>query len=405
MKDIYIGRQAILNRQSETHAFELLFRSGKQPGCQIDQRIDGDAASSEVLLNAFVEIGLDKIAGPHQVYINFTRNLILNPPDIYIDNERVVFELLEDIPVDQELLQAVKKIRSQGIKIALDDYTFAPRWEPLLPLVDVVKVEVPGIPLETVRRELPKLRGHQLELLAEKIETEEEYRQYRDLGFDYFQGYFFCRPKIIAGKRLNENQLVILRLISALNDPRADIGDLEKLIIQDASLSYKILRYINSAAIALPRKVESISKAVIMLGLNRIRAWASLLVMTKHTGKPQIHFTTALVRAHMCERLVGQFNSCPPETGFTVGLLSILDLLMDRPLEEIVNELSLTDEIKTALLKHQGPAGKALHSTLAYERHEWAQIGMDEISDQAIVEAFIRASEKAFAENRALEEA
>lgn len=402
MNDIYVGRQTIYDRKMCVHAYELLFRNGTQNSSGVTQSLDGDSASSEVLLNTFMEIGLERIAGPHRVFVNLTRNLFLSPQKLPFPKDRLVLELLEDIPIDADLLEAVNSLSQQGYQLALDDYTFDKAWDPLLPLVDIVKVEVPALPLETIRQGMPKLRRHGLKLLAEKIETEAEYQQLKEIGFDYFQGYYFSRPKIIQGKRLDENQLVILRLISALNSPDVTIEKLEKLLTQDASLSYKILRFINSAAIALPRKVESIRQAVIFMGLDRIRAWASLLALSRQENKPQSHAMNALVRAHMCEALVTVSGQCKGETGFTVGLLSILDLLMDLPLPEIIKGLSLSDEISRALLKGEGPAGQALRATLAYEELAWERTSYAGVDAETITRIYLDACEDTFVQIKAL---
>ncbi len=404
MKDIYVGRQAIFDRKMQVYAYELLFRQGTKNCSNVQQQFDGDSASSEVMINTFIEIGLERVAGPHRVFINLTRNLFLNHPEIPFDKDRVVMELLEDIPVDDQLIEAVTELSKRGYLLALDDYIFDPVWDPLLPLVDIIKVEFPALTLEQIEQGLPTLRRHNAKLLAEKIETEEEYQQCLALGFDLFQGYHFSRPKVIKGQRLQENQLVVLRLLSALNDPDAEIEDLVSLITQDASLSYKILRYINSAAIAMPRKVESIRQAIVLMGLARIRAWASLLALSRMEKKPQEYFTTALVRAHMCEQLVTKNGGCAPEIAFSVGLLSILDLLVDRPIAEIVQELALSNEIQDALIDQQGPAGKALQCSKGYEVGDWENADYEDLNVAEITDIYLLASEHAFDEQQALQE-
>ena len=314
-------------------------------------------------------------------------------------------ELLEDIPVDEQLLRAVSELSHQGYQLALDDYTFEPAHEPLLPWMNFIKLEVPALSLEQIRRAAPALQRRGLKLLAEKIETEQEYRQLRELGVDYFQGYYFSRPKVLTGRRLEENQLVILRLVSELNNPEVTLDALDRLISQDAGFSYKILRYINSSAMGMPRQVGSIRQAVVYMGMNRIRAWASLLALSRLHSRPKSKFTTALVRAHMCEQLITRTGGCVPETAFTVGLLSILDLLMDRPLSEILAELALSDEIRIALLESRGAAGQALRCTLAYEFQQWDDIGFGAMRDEEIMQVYLQASEKAFTEEQALQSA
>jgi c-di-GMP phosphodiesterase len=403
MQDIYIGRQAIYDRNMEVFAYELLFRSGQQNQSNVVQHLNGDIATSEVLLNTFMEIGLENIAGPHLIFVNLTRNLFLDHPQLPLPKDRVVLEVLEDIPIDQRLLDAIADLSQQGYRLALDDYTFQAEMDPLLPLVDFVKVETPAVSMSNLRDGIARLREHDIKLLAEKIESAQEHQQLMDLGFDCFQGFHFSRPKILQGKRLGENPAVILRLVSELNNPRNTIEKLECLITQDASLSYKTLRYINSAAVGIPRKVNSIHQAVIYMGLGPIRSWTSLMALCRLDNKPKAHFTTALVRAHMCRQLVIRNGGCTPETGFTVGLLSILDLLLDRPMPEIVGELSLTDEITLALLQRKGSAGAALRCTLAYEMQNWLEVEMPGLGKPEIIQIFCDASAVAFAEQQALQ--
>lgn len=405
MQDIYIGRQEIFDRNLGVFAYELLFRSCEENRSHVNQPLNGDIATSEVLLNTFMEIGLERIAGPHLIFVNVTRNLFLEAPELPFPKDRVVMEILEDVPVDQQLIDSVGRLSEKGYLLALDDYIFDPACDRLLEMVDFVKVEIPAVDPEKLRKELPRLRAKGVKLLAEKIETEAEYQQMQELGFDYFQGYYFSRPRVLQGRRLTENTMVVLRLLAELNNPEVTIEQVEYLITQDARLSYKILRYLNSAAAGMQRKVESIKQAVILMGLAKIRAWASLLAMSRLNHKPQAHFTTGLVRAHMCQQLVSRMTGCPPETGFTVGLLSTLDLLMDKPMAEILDELSLSDEVETALLEQQGPAGEALHCTLCYEEHDWKDIQPWNLQKDELIEINLVSCEQAFLDQQALQQA
>jgi EAL and modified HD-GYP domain-containing signal transduction protein len=402
MKDFYLGRQAIYDREGRLFAYELLFRSDNSDAASLQTLLNGDSASSEVLLNTFMEIGLERIAGNARVFINLTRNLIACDHPLALQKDRVVMELLEDIPVDEALIEEVSCLSKMGIQLALDDYVFDPVWDPLLPWVDIIKLEIPALTIDRIREELPKLRRHKLKLLAEKVETREEYDALRAMGVDYFQGYFFSRPELIEGKRLEENQTVILRLLSELNRPDASIEEIETLIGQDAALSYKTLRYINSAAVGFPRKVESIGQAVIFMGINRIRAWANLLVMAGLKERAQDHYLMALVRAHLCESLLAGSPSNTTGTGFTVGLLSILDLLLGLPLEEIVKELGLSDQINDALLQGRGMAGEALSCVRLVENGDWQEVSFPGLSKREIHDRFLDASAQAFKDQQLL---
>jgi c-di-GMP phosphodiesterase len=401
MKNIYLGRQAIYDRNNSLYAYELLYRSSDAGNQGLKTQLEGDIASSEVLLNTFMEIGLERIAGDARIFINLTRNLIECNHPLVQQKERVVMELLEDIQVDRELIEQVICLSKMGVTLALDDYVFDPVWDPLLSWVHIIKVEVPAMSLEEIRAGLPKLRQHNLKLLAEKIETREEYDALSAMGFDLFQGFFFSRPELIDGQRLEENQAVVLRLLAALNQADAGIEEIEALISQDAGLSYKTLRYINSAAIGIPRKVDSIGQAVVYMGLRRIRAWINLLVIVGLKDCLEDHYLMALVRAYLCQKLMEQHEP-QNSSGFLVGLFSALDLLLKRPLSEIVPELSLSDEINQALLEHQGIAGQALRCARLVEAGEWHQVDFPGLSREQIHAFYLDASEQAFVEREAL---
>ena len=399
MQQIFVGRQAIFDRALRVHAYELLYREGLEPAAAIR---DGDQASSRVILNAFMEIGLQRIAGDKKVFINLTRSFFVDHPSIPFDRERVVLELLEDLEIDQTLIDRVAALKGQGYHLALDDFEFGERWEPLLPHVDIVKVEVPSLDWERLPRQLERLRGHGLRLLAEKIETESEYRRLRDLGFDYFQGYYFSRPHVVEGQRLSENRSITLQLLARLNDPEVSIEELDQLISHDPGLSFKILRYLNSAAVGLPRTIDSIHQAVIYLGMQRLRAWASLVTLSGIEEKPEELFITALVRAHLCMRLVASDDRSDPNAAFTAGLLSILDQLMDCPLASILEQISLAPQLQQALLEHQGLTGQALRCAMAIEQQRWEDVRFPGLGPEQIHEIYLASSELAFQESAAL---
>lgn len=392
---VFVARQAIFDRALRVHAYELLYREGLDgaapPSC-------GEQASSRVILNSFTEIGLERIAGNRQVFINLTRSFFIDHPPIPFERERVVLEILEDVAVDRAMVEAVSALRRDGYRLALDDYEFgrAAQWEPLLPHVEVVKVEVPGIRWERLEQDLEPLRRHPVRLLAEKVETREQYRRLEELGFELFQGYYFSHPQVVSGRRLSENRQIMLQLLARLNDPAVTVDDLEQLIAHDPGLSFKILRCLNSAAIGLPRTIDSIGQAVVYLGLERLRAWASLAVLSGIEEKPEELFITALVRAHLCARLAGG------ETAFTAGLLSVLDRLMDLPMARVIGQLPLSTPLQQALLHHHGPVGQALACASAIEEQRWDEIRFPGMTTEELQDAYLTSSELAFQEFAAL---
>ena len=399
MQDYFIGRQAIFDRRLRVFAYELLYREGNTSGAP---SMDGDRATSRLMLNAFTEMGLDRIAGDQRVFFNMTRSLLMDMPEFPFGRERLVLEILEDIEVNDEFVQRISVLRKEGYTLALDDFEFEDKWLPLIPHIDILKVEVPALNWDKLPLQIEKVHRNGMLLLAEKVETEGEYRQLHELGFDLFQGYYFSKPNVVAGKRLSENQLITLKLLAKLNDPEATPKQLENLIVQDPGLVYKILRYLNSASLAMPRKIESIQQAIIYLGLPRLRGWASLIAISRVEDQPEELFTIALVRAHMCAKLTAISEGKVNEGAFTVGLLSVLDLLMGKPMTKILERIPLSDSVKQALLYHAGTAGRALLCARSFEQEDEIPTGFPGLNTGEIQEIFLQSSELAFQEQRSL---
>lgn len=389
---IQVGRQAIFDRSLKVFAYELLYRDAGG-SCSI---ADGDQASSVTLLNAFMEMGLDRITGPHKAFINLTRHFFVNMPPIPFTQDRVVLEVLEDVEVDDALLRGIENMRAQGFHLAMDDYFFQPQLAPILPLVRYIKVEIRPDNMDELARRMPELRATGAKLLAEKVETAEQFEQLRALGFDYFQGYFFARPKLVRSNRAVEHSTMVMELMSRLNDPDVPMKDIVSLVSKDPGLSFKVLRWVNSAAYGLSTKVESIQRAVILMGLERIRAWATLFAMAGLGDRPIEILNLGLLRANLCERLCRLCRQGVPETAYTVGLLSVLDAMMARPMSELVKELPLPDDIKRAISQREGKYGRFLDHTVRMERNEWPDDTCPGVSPADLAEAYAASAEAAF---------
>jgi c-di-GMP-related signal transduction protein len=389
MSEIYIGRQPIYDRKLDVYAYELLFRAASDNSANFT---DGDKATSDVIVNTFLEIGLDNIVGNRLAFINLTRTFFVGEHTISLPRDRVVLELLEDIEADEEVVNSVKRLSEQGYSIALDDFIYHESLQPLVQLADIVKIDIMAMSRDEIREHVQALRQHPLRLLAEKVETQEEHDYCMELGFDYFQGYFFAQPKVIRGQRLPNNRLAILKLLSRLQDPEITSKQLEELIAQDVAFSYRILRYVNSAAYAPPRKIESIHQAVVRLGLQTIKTWTTLLAMSQVDNKPAELVVTAMIRGKMAEEMARALNAEQPDSFFTVGLFSALDALMDNSMEEILTQLPLADHIADALLhKGGGLHGEVLNCVLAYERGEWENLGCSELGTHRIRTCYLEA--------------
>ncbi len=378
MQDVFIGRQPIYDKNLKVMAYELLFRSGEGNHAAIR---DGDQATSEVILNTFTEFGLDRIVGEHLAFINLTRGFLLGEHPLPVVHERVVLEILEDTVIDADIIAAVHRLARDGFAIALDDFIYHPDLQPLVDVADYIKLDVLNMDRETVREHVALLRRQPVKLLAEKVETQDDFAFCKELGFDYFQGYFFCKPNIIKGRRTPNNQLSMLRLLSKLNEPDISLDELEALIVQDVALTYRLLRYINSAHTSLNRNVDSIRKALVMLGLNTVRSLASLVALSRVDDKPSELMTMSLVRARMCEQVARRLGEKDSERYFTVGLFSVLDALLDMPMEEVLTSLPLADTLKDALLHHAGKPGEVLRCVTAYDQGLWSEV--DSLLDAA----------------------
>ncbi len=389
---IQVGRQAIFDRELEVFAYELLYRDAGGR-CSFT---DGDMASSLTVLNAFMEIGLDRITGPYKAFINLTRPFFVDMPPIPFSRDRVVLEILEDVNVDEELLLGISSMAGHGFELAMDDYNFQPHLQPILPLVSYIKVEIQPGGMEELTRRMPELRATGARLLAEKVETAEQFEQLKALGFDYFQGYFFARPSIVRTDRVEEDSAMVVRLLARLNDPNVPMQEVIDLVSRDPGLSFKVLRYVNSAGIGLRSKVESIQRAVVLMGLSRIRAWATLFAMAGLGNRPLEILNVGLLRANLCERLCRLCRSGTPETAYTVGLLSVMDLMLSQPLAGLMDQLPLSDQVKRAIVAHEGGYGQLLEAAVTLERNEWPHGLCADIEPAVVIEAYAASSASAF---------
>ena len=375
-----LARQPIFNRKMQVVAYELLCRS-----CDLNEYTadGGDMASSQVLLHTFTELSIHSVVGHHQAFINFTRTLLLTPPPF--DRRQLVVEVLEGQQIDAQMLHSLRSLREQGYTIALDDFELTDETRDLIPYADIIKLDVLQLSPDQIREHIDYLKPFGLTLLAEKVETYEMLEYCKDAGFDLFQGYFLARPKVIKGRKITENKQAVLQLLSVLHDPDVPLEQVEQLVARDPMLSYKLLRLVNSAAFALPRTIESLRQAITLLGLNIIKNWVNLLAMANLGDNPMELSIAALTRARMCEIIAATMSGKKrQDTFFTVGLLSTLDAFMDAPLEILLSNISLSEQLNEALLQHLGDEGKVLDIVEHYERAEWDKIDWDYLGSRNI---------------------
>ncbi|OQY19367.1 MAG: diguanylate phosphodiesterase [Desulfobacteraceae bacterium 4572_35.1] len=389
MPNVFIGRQPIFDKNMRVYAYELLYRHGF-----VDHAViaDVDAASSEVVVNSLVEVGLDRLVGAKKAFCNFTRDFLLKGSHLPFGTNQLVVEVLETVSPEPEVLEAIRSLSGRGHLIALDDFVVTDELVSLVELADIVKIDVLELSRDEVITQVKRLRQiKKVQLLAEKVETNEEYVFCRELGFDLFQGYFFSKPQVVQGRKISPSRLVMLRLMSELQRVNIDLDKLEEIIQTDVNLSVKLLRQINSSFYSLISEVKSIRQAIIYLGLQHIRNWACIVSMGSVNEKPQELMSMALLRAKMCEILANSDDSEQQGMYFTVGLFSMLDSFFDLPMQEVLASLPLTEEVNGALLQREGRLGSVLLCVEAYERANWDEVDSYDFEHVRIRDAYLEA--------------
>lgn len=375
-QQVLLARQPIYNSKLEIHAYELLFRNN--PLRNNAEFTCGDKATSQVLLNAFGELGLESICGDHEAYINFTKNLILDLPPF--DPSRFVIEILEDIDVDDTLINALQLAKQRGAKLALDDFILNHNSAPLLHLVDIVKIDVLALSEKHIERFAKAFIPRGIILLAEKIETHEMYEFCKSLGFTLFQGYFLSKPQNIEGQAIPENKAIVLKLLAEVQDDYINAAQLADTIGQDPQISYKLLKLVNSAAFTRLEACSSLQQAIALLGLNQLKSWVSLIALGNMEDKPKALHQASLERAVLCQTLGGIIGEHSIYDYYTVGLFSLLDAYFDRPLLGIIKSLNLPDYMVKAILNDHGGLGLALHTAKCYQKGRLDELKIDQLA-------------------------
>lgn len=371
--DIFVARQPIFDRRRNVVAYELLFRSGMQNAFG---QSDPNRASVQMMDTTLLGFGLDSLVGDKQAYFNASRDVLVHEHWAVLPPSRSVIEVLESITPDAEVAAACAGLKKSGYRLALDDFVFRPEYELLLPMVDVVKVDF-LVTTGAARADLARrFAARGITMLAEKVETYEEFRAGLDAGYDLFQGYFFCRPEMFKGKDIPASKTNLLRLMQEINRPDLEFDQLEALIKGEVTLSVRLLRFLRSAGFGWRHEVETIEQALRILGERAVRKWASLVVLTLiGEDKPPELVTTTLVRAQLCEQL-GAEAALPERQAdlFLVGLLSTLDAMLDRPMAEVLEQLAVSPGVREALLDGDNLLKDTLELAISYDRGDWSRV-------------------------------
>lgn len=365
MTHSFLGVQPIFDRERQVVAYELLFRDESGgPG----SRVDGDAATSQVILNAFADIGVDRLGRDKRLFINLTAGLLAADFIETLPPERVVLEILESVQVTPEVVEAARALARRGFAIALDDFVYRADWDPLLEICQLVKIDVLGDDEEAVRAKVEALpTRNRPKLLAEKVETNIQFVQCLNMGFDLFQGFYLARPRILSGKRPPGDKLRTLQLLARLQDDALDLREVEQLIGQSVTLSYRLLKILDSASLTRGRSLHNLLEAIALVGLRAIRHWATIIALGSLDTRNRFSITRALTYAHFCQ-LVGE-RHLRQEQGalFTVGLFANLDEVLEIPLSEALAPLPLDEQVKSAILQQTGVLGQVLALAKQFE--------------------------------------
>ena len=369
--ETFIVRQPIFDSRQGVFGYELLFRSNLE---NVFRHQDPDQATS--MIDAFFLFNISTLAEGKRAFINFTRETLLKEYAVLIPKESIVVEILETIDPDSEVIRACRKLKQEGYLLAMGDFVYKERYAPFLDLADFIKIDFLSTG-EKERRSLFEASGPLgIHLLAEKVETSESFSEGLEIGYPYFQGNFFCRPSMIKGKDIPGFKLHYLQILQAIHHPGMDFSRLEETIKQEVSLSYKLLRYINSAFFGLTNKINSIRHALTLLGEKEIKKWVSLVVLAIiGQDKPEELAVHAITRAKFCESLAPYVDlRNQADDLFLVGMFSLIDAFLDRPISEILNGIPIGDEIKGAILREENKLGEVYKYVLSYEKGDWVRL-------------------------------
>lgn len=384
---VFVGRQPIFDRSGNIFGYELLYRNSEQN--KFPRKIDSDKATIELLVNTFLTIGIDRLVGQTKSFINFSQKTLEQDVAELLDPRFVIIELLEDIELTEDVIHSLTKLRKMGFKIALDDFSIKKDFE-LLPklfeTVNIIKIDFLNTTAQE-RRQIEALvkKYRHLTMLAEKIESKDNYEEAQKYGYLLFQGYYFSRPQIIKGKEIPPNYLLHFQILKELNEEMPNIDKISDLFSHDISLSYKLLRYINSLTFDIPNKISSINQAIMLMGLREVRRWLRILLLREigvgtGRGREKSLIERSLVRAKLIELLARYNGKRNADEYFLAGLFSLIDVIMSNNMKNILPQLSLSNNISETLLGGKTEITPYLNLAISLESLEMDKIQQESFS-------------------------
>ncbi len=392
---VCLARQPILDCQSSIIAYEMLFRQINASAANV---IDGTAATADVIMNLFNNMGLSSVIGNKKAFINFNDTFLETDIINILPKDRVVLEILETVEITEQLFAHLKALTEAGFTLAIDDFIDNDSTHQLFHLAKIMKIDISDYSTEQLQRYAKLGQQHKLTLLAERVETQDDFTMCKEMGFELYQGYFFAKPEYIEQSTIPSSKLAI---ISILNDITADkpIEDIERKISHNVSVSYKLLRYINSAGLRRDMEVDSIRSVIQLLGIKPLYRWLSLFLFTNDNNNDANLFVTALTRAFFLEYIAQQTDKKLANDLFILGIFSYLDTLLKMPFSEALKDISIPENIKMALLEQSGPYNNYYQLALLVDSNDFTQLAAMmkklKLSDSQVTDAHLYAMQMA----------
>ncbi|NMP32982.1 HDOD domain-containing protein [Thalassotalea sp. M1531] len=385
----YAARQPILDKNKNLFAYELLFRDSID---NVFPDVDGDEATSKMVEASQFNMGLHEFTGNKPAFINFTLDTLSKGYPTMLTNEEVVVEVLETVKPGKKLLSLCQDLHEKGYTLALDDYEHQSVWAHFYPYIKIIKIDIQETNEEQINEIKQAIANHpHIELLAEKVETHEEYNMAVELGFDYFQGYFFSKPEMVKTKNLSPSQMAMAELLYETSKPELDLSSITSVFERDVTLSYKLLRYANSPIFRRRSEIATIKQALVILGSGELKRFIGLMFAANvNPDKPTELINMSMTRAKFCELISAKVNSpIDASIAFLTGLLSMIDAILDEDIESVLEKLPLAQEIKDPLLTRKGVLAALIKLVELIEHAEWdkTSIVMDKLKvdkEQAI---------------------
>jgi c-di-GMP-related signal transduction protein len=394
--EVFVARQPIFNRSEQVYAYELLFRSSWS---NYFQSTESDLASMKVIANSFFLLGIEAITRGKRAFVNFTRDTLIQGYAALLPKEQLVVELVESVEPDPTVMAACETLKKAGYLLALDNFFHKNTLSPLIPLADFIKVDFQATSSKQRKLLADAFVPRGINLIAAKVESDGEFAEAISFGYSYMQGYFFCRPVIVSGSDVPGTKVNYLRLLEQINQPQLDFDQIDGIIRREVSLSYKLLRYINSVAFGVRREVTTVRQALLLLGEMGIKKWFSVIILSDMgMDKPSEVVVTSVARARFCEFLAerGPLRERRNDA-FLMGLFSLMDVIVGRPLAEVLADLPVAADLKAALLGEQNALREIFETVTAYENGDWDHVAATtarlKLGEQELPEMYRRAVE------------